>query len=74
MYNWSTDTRELQKNPEQYAIWKLEQLINYGLNENKINKAELKKYWSSLNIFDPARKKYISLLIDEKTDTDNATD
>lgn len=73
MYNWSTDTSELQKNPEQYTIWKLEQLINYGLNDEKINKRELKKYWTSLNIFDPARKKYISLLIDEKTNTNNAT-
>ena len=74
MYNWSTDTTELQKHPEQYTVWKLEQLLNYGLNGEKIDKDELKKYWSSLNIFDPARKKYISLLIDDKADTHWAAD
>lgn len=74
MYNWSTDTSELKKNPEKYTIWKLEQLINYGLNDEKIDKHELKKYWAVLNIYDPARKKYIDFLINEKTNTDNATD
>ena len=74
MYNWSTDTSELQKNPEKYTIWKLEQLINYGLNGEKINEKELRKYWSSLNIFDPARKKYLFFLIDEKKDTDKVAD
>ena len=49
MYNWSTDTRELQKNPELYAIWKLEQLINYGLNGEKIQEKDLKKYLRSLS-------------------------
>lgn len=27
MYNWNTDTTQLEKNPEKYVIWKLEQLI-----------------------------------------------
>src|SRR5260221_402194 len=36
MYNWNTDITQLKKDPEQYAIWKLEQLINYGLDGEKI--------------------------------------
>ena len=38
MYNWNTDTKELEKNPEEYTIWKLEQLINYGLDGEKLNR------------------------------------
>ena len=35
MYNWNTDTTTLRKNPEKYQIWRLEQLINFGLNGEK---------------------------------------
>jgi len=62
MYNWSTDTRELQKNPELYAIWKLEQLINYGLNGEKIQEKDLKKYFDKLDIALDSRK-FLKLLL-----------
>jgi len=55
MYNWSTDTTILKKNPVKYAVWRLEQLINFGLNGEKINTVQLKKYWPLLNL-DPKRK------------------
>lgn len=58
MYNWNTDTTTLRKNPEKYQIWRLEQLINFGLNGEKINTGQLKKYWSHLNL-DPQRKKVL---------------
>jgi len=32
MKNWSTDTTELKKDKAAYAIWRCEQLINYGLD------------------------------------------
>jgi hypothetical protein len=60
MYNWSTDTTTLKKNPEKYAIWRLEQLINFGLNDEKIDTVELKKYWPFLSL-DPKRKKVLEL-------------
>lgn len=63
MYNWSVDTKKLAKYPEKYTIWKLEQLINFGLNGQKIDGAELKKYFSKLNI-DPQKKEYLKFLID----------
>lgn len=62
MHNWSTNTEELKKNPEKYKIWRLEQLINFGLNAEKINKKDLKKHWSSLKL-DPSRKKFLRLFL-----------
>ena len=58
MYNWSTDTTQLKKNPQKYRIWKLEQLINFGLNGEKLDKKELEKNLSKLSI-DPKRKKVL---------------
>jgi len=65
MYNWSTDIRELKKNPEKYRIWRLEQLINFGLSGEKLKEPELKKYFNKLNI-DPYRRKFLRLLLNGK--------
>lgn len=62
MKNWSTDTSDLQKNKEKFSIWRLEQLINFGLGEEKINLDELRTYWDVVNI-DPFKKKFLSLFI-----------
>ena len=51
MRNWSTSTQSLQTDPERYAIWQLEQQLNYGLNEGeKIERALLEKCVPLLNI------------------------
>lgn len=62
MYNWSTDTTELKKYPEKYAIWKLEQLINYGLDGEKIDKKLLIKYWDKIRI-DKHYREYLKFLL-----------
>ncbi len=62
MYNWSVDINKLSKYPQKYAIWRLEQLINFGLNGEKLKPAELKKYWNQLNL-DPHYKKYLRFLL-----------
>jgi len=62
MYNWSTDTRELEKDEEKHTIWKLEQLVNFGLGGDKIKKEEIKKYLLKLDI-DPSRLKFLQLLL-----------
>ena len=62
MYNWSTDTAKLKKYPEKYAVWRLEQLINYGLDGEKLDKKELIKYFPVLNI-DPAKKAYLKFIL-----------
>ena len=65
MYNWSTDTKELKKHPDKYKIWKLEQMINFGLNGKKLKEFELNKYFNKLEI-DPHRRKFLKLLLNEK--------
>ena len=65
MHNWSADERQLKKDKKKYTIWKLEQMVNFGLDGKKIKAADLRKYWSKLRI-DPARKKFLSLLLHEK--------
>lgn len=62
MYNWSTDLSQLKKNKREYKIWKLEQLVNFGLNKEKISKVDIKKYWHKIEI-DPARKKFLRLIV-----------
>ncbi len=62
MHNWSTDTTLLKKNPEKFVIWHLEQLINYGLDGEKLDRDELKKYLADLDI-EPNTKKFLTLLL-----------
>ena len=63
MKNWSVDTKKLAKNKDKLAVWKIEQLVNFGLGKEKIKEKELKKYWSILNI-DPFKRKFLSLFVD----------
>lgn len=62
MYNWSVDTTQLKRFPEKYRIWKLEQLINFGLGKEKISTKHLLKYFNKLKI-DPLKKKFLKLLL-----------
>lgn len=62
MYNWSVDEKELKKDKRQYAIWKLEQMVNFGLDGKKISALLLKKHWNSI-VIDPARRKFLALLL-----------
>lgn len=62
MYNWSVDEKQLKKYPEEYKIWKLEQMINWGLGEEKLDEKLLRKYWHKL-FLDPIKKKYLAFLL-----------
>jgi len=63
MYNWSVDEKQFKKeDPEGYKIWRLEQLINFGLGKEKIDKKELKKYWKRLYL-DPDKKRFLTFLL-----------
>ena len=62
MKNWSTDIDELKKDPIKYIIWKLEQMVNFGLDGDKLSEAELIQYWDQLDI-DPDKKQYLSRLL-----------
>lgn len=65
MYNWSTDEAYLKKFPEEYEKWRLLQLINYGLDGEKLNLNSLKKWWPKIKteILDPKVKYYIQNII-----------
>jgi len=65
MYNWSTNTSKLKQNPQKYAIWKLENLINFGLNGQKISRKQLVKHLPSLNI-DPLKKRFLDFILTSK--------
>ncbi|MBI2041511.1 MAG: hypothetical protein HYT20_00645 [Candidatus Nealsonbacteria bacterium] len=65
MYNWAVDENKIKKHKRKYAIWKLEQMVNFGLNGEKINGRDLKKLWEKLKI-DPARKRFLEILLHEK--------
>ena len=62
MRNWSVDTFELKKDKEKYAIWRLEQMVNFGLGKEKLSRKELKKYWNQINI-DANKRNYLRMLL-----------
>lgn len=62
MYNWNTNTKILKKKRHDYVIWKLEQMINFGLNGARIDKQQLKKFWKKLHL-DPDKKQFLKMLL-----------
>lgn len=63
MRNWSTDEKAVKKmSPDARNIWRLEQLINYGLEGEKLPIDQLKKYWSKINI-DPSHRVFLQFLL-----------
>lgn len=62
MYNWSTDTEYLKKFPQELKLWKMEQLINFGLGGEKLDKSDVKKYLGKLKI-DKAKRNYLEFLL-----------
>lgn len=79
MYNWSTDEKIIKKDKRKYAVWKIEQMVNFGLSGKKIDKSALKKYWRTIKI-DPYRRKFLSLIVygkryfNETADFSSSTD
>ncbi|MBI4050402.1 MAG: hypothetical protein HY396_00280 [Candidatus Doudnabacteria bacterium] len=63
MYNWSVDEKKFKKeDPEGYRIWRLEQMINYGLGEDKLDEGSVRRYWNKLFMDDPTRE-YLKFLL-----------
>lgn len=65
MFNWSTDEEKLKKeNPRAWRLWRITQLIDYGLDGEKLKKSEIIKYWSEIkDEIDPYKKRLIEFLI-----------
>ena len=62
MYNWNTNISGFKKNSDSFRIWRLNQLINFGLNGEKLDLYQVKKYWQKLDL-DPQRKKFLKLIL-----------
>lgn len=63
MYNWSVDEKKFKKeDPEGYEIWRLEQMINWGLGAERLNISLIHKYWKRL-FMDEATRKYLRFLL-----------
>lgn len=61
MHNWDYP----KNNPPQDNVWRLERLLTYGLNGEKLNEKELKTYLPKLKIPDNTRA-FLELLLWEK--------
>ena len=68
MYNWSVDEKAFKKrNPEGYRLWRLVQLINYGLDGEKLDEDEVKKAWPKIkDDLDPYSRRAIEYLLRQK--------
>lgn len=62
MYNWDVDLSKWNKKSRSYIIWRLQQLINFGLNGEKLDLSLVRKYWSKLEL-DTQRKKFLELIL-----------
>jgi len=65
MYNWSVDEERFKKeDPKGYKLWRLTQLINYGLDGEKLDRKEVKKAWPKIkDRLDPYAKRAVEYLL-----------
>jgi hypothetical protein len=60
---WDYNLKKAKKRDQRYQIWKLTRQISYGLKPGeKINRAQLKKYWRAIKI-NPARRAMLKNLL-----------
>lgn len=63
MYNWSVDEKTFKKtDPQGYKLWRLEQMINWGLGGEKVNEYLVRKHWNKL-FMDTQTRKYLEFLL-----------
>lgn len=62
MHNWGVDEKQLKKDKKQHTIWRLEQMVNFGLDGKKLNEQKLKENWPKLRL-DPKKKSFLSFLL-----------
>lgn len=66
MRNWNTDVTKF-KNLKEKRLWELAQLINYGLDGEKLDEKELTGCWSELKPrLDPDRARMLEFLLWQK--------
>ncbi|OGE64357.1 hypothetical protein A3I48_03080 [Candidatus Daviesbacteria bacterium RIFCSPLOWO2_02_FULL_36_7] len=65
MYNWSVDEKSFKKkNPQGYKLWRLTQLINYGLDGEKLDRKEVERIWPKIkDNLDPYKRRALEYLL-----------
>lgn len=65
MYNWSVDEEKFKReDPEGYKLWRLVQLINYGLDGEKLDREEVKRAWPKIKArLDPHKAIYLEFIL-----------
>ncbi|MBI3443268.1 hypothetical protein HY008_01220 [Candidatus Woesebacteria bacterium] len=68
MFNWSVDEDRFQnEDPEGYRLWRLTQLINYGLDGEKLDREEVKQAWPKIkDELDPHKRRLIEFILWDK--------
>lgn len=68
MLNWNVDEDRFKKeDPQGHKLWRLTQLINYGLDNEKLDKKELMDAWPKIKAdVDPYLARLIEFLIWKK--------
>jgi len=65
MINWNINEDKFKKeNPKEYKLWRLQQLINYGLDGAKLDREEVKKAWPQIKEqLDPYKRRVMEFLL-----------
>jgi len=65
MINWNTDEKAFKKlHPKEYKLWRIIQLINYGLDGEKLDEKELKRVWRDIkDRLSPDKRKVLEFLL-----------
>lgn len=64
MHNWSVDLKTLGKYPQKYKLWRMEQMLSYGLDGEKLDKKEVIANWNYLKRrLDLKRRQLIEFLL-----------
>lgn len=62
MHNWSINLTNIKKHPQKFTVYRLEQLINFGLCGQKLITKDLMINWDKLTL-DPYKKAFLSELL-----------
>ena len=63
MRNWNIDTSQMDKSSQEYQKWHLVQLINFGLNGEKISRNDARRYINEIDV-DSDKKRFIQFLLE----------
>lgn len=65
MINWNTDEKAFEKlHPKEYKLWRLTQLINYGLDGEKLDKKEIELAWPKIkDRLNPDKRKVLEFFL-----------